>query len=173
MRPTIYKSFLIAVLSFTLFVTSANAYIFHPFYVSVTEMTFNSKTKSIEISCKMFAEDMEDVLKQNYKTGVDLSNNKQQSQNNKMVNDYIVKHLALNIDSKPVNYKFIGFEKDKESVYCYLEVLDVPAIKKLAVNNSILYDYKKEQINIVHVIINGNRTSTKLDYPKNQANFSF
>jgi hypothetical protein len=84
-----------------------------------------------------------------------------------------VKHFSINIDSKPANFKFVGFEKDKESVYCYLEVVNVPAIKKLSVSNSILYDFNKEQMNIIHVINNGNRESTKLDYPKNQANFSF
>jgi hypothetical protein len=136
-------------------------------------MTYNAKTKSIEISCKMFAEDVEDVLKQNYKIKVDLSNDKQQAQNNNLMNDYIVKHFSINIDSKPANFKFVGFEKDKESVYCYLEVVNVPAIKKLSVTNSILYDFNKEQMNIIHVINNGNRESTKLDYPKNQASFSF
>ena len=157
----------------TLFFTSANAYAFHPFYVSVTEMNYNAKTKSFEVSCKMFAEDIENVLKQNYKINVDLSNDKLVSQNNNLVNDYMLKHLAFTIDSKPVTFKFVGFEKDKESVYCYLEVLNVPAIKKIAITNSILYDFKKEQLNIIHVMVNGKRESTKVDYPQSQASFSF
>jgi hypothetical protein len=169
----IYKIFLILILYVTVSLTPAKAFVFHPFYVSVTEMTYNGKAKSLEISCKMFAEDIEDILKQNYKANVNLSNDKQEAQNNRLMNDYLVKHFSLSIDSKPVNYRFIGFEKDKESVYCYLEVLNVPTIKKALVNNSILYDYKKEQINIVHFIINGNRQSTKLDNPKNLANFTF
>lgn len=136
-------------------------------------MNYNQKNRSVEISCKMFAEDIEDVLKQNYKTAVDLSDQKLLTQNNNLMHDYMAKHFALNIDAKPINFKFVGFEKDKESVYCYLEVLNVPGMKKLAVTNSILHDYKKEQINIIHVVVNGNRESTKLDYPKNVANFSF
>jgi hypothetical protein len=153
--------------------SSANAYKFHPFYVSVTEMNYNAKSSSFEISCKMFAEDIEDVLKQNYKTNVDLANEKLQSQNNNMMNDYLTKHLSFIIDSKPVNFKFVGYEKEKESVYCYLEVLNVPTIKKLAITNSILYDFRKEQINIIHVMVNGKRESTKVDYPESQVSFSF
>ncbi|MEJ7680236.1 MAG: DUF6702 family protein [Segetibacter sp.] len=64
-------------------------------------------------------------------------------------------------------------KKKVRSVYCYFEVLNVPAIRKLIVNNTILQDYKQEQINIMHVIVNGNRKSTKLDFPSNQASFSF
>jgi hypothetical protein len=173
MHSIVHKFLLFVSLSMVLFLTSANTYKFHPFYVSVTEMNYNEKSQSFEISCKMFAEDIEDVLKQNYKTAIDLSNNKLQSQNNRLMNDYMTKHISFNINAKPLNFKFLGFEKDKESIYCYLEVLNVPAIKKLSVTNSILQDFKKEQINIIHVLVNGKRESTKIDYPQNQANFSF
>lgn len=173
MTSTIYKSFFTSFFCVLSVFVSATAYKFHPFYVSVTEINYNAKTRSLEISCKMFAEDVESVLQQNYKTNVDLSNEKQLTVNNRLMNDYMVKHLSLNVESKPVNYKFVGFEKDRESVYCYLEIPNISGIKKIGVNNSVLYDFKPEQINIVHVIVNGNRESTKLDYPKNQANFSF
>jgi hypothetical protein len=93
---------------------SSNATSFHPFYVSVTEMNYNAKSKSFEISCKMFAEDVEEVLKQNYKAAVDLESEKQQVQNNQMINDYLVKHLTFTFDSKPVTFRYVGFEKEKE-----------------------------------------------------------
>ena len=167
----ILRSFII--LTFYFVFTFVKSYALHPFYISVTEMSFNSKTKSLEISCKMFAEDLEDVLKQNYKVPVDLDNNKTQPQNNKLINDYILKHFSINIDSKNEVLKFVGSEKESESVYCYFEILHVPAVKNIIINNTILQDYKQEQINIMHVIVNGNRKSTKLDYPSNQASFSF
>lgn len=173
MKAAIYKSFLVIFLTIYLFIIPAPVYAAHPFYVSVTEMSLNTKTKSLEISCKMFAEDIEEVLKQNYKMPVDLGNDKMQAQNNKLINDYILKHLSINIDSKPAVLKFIGFEKESESIYCYLEVMNVPAIRKLIVNSSILQDYKQEQINIIHIIVDSNRKSTKLDFPATQASFSF
>ncbi len=164
---------LIIFLNIYLFFAPVNVYAYHPFYVSVTEMSLNSKTKSLEISCKMFAEDIEDVLKQNYKVPVDLSSDKMQLQNNKLINDYIQKHLSVKLDSKTAALQFVGFEKESESVYCYLEVVGVPAVKQVIVNDTILQDYKKEQINIIHVIVNGSRKSTKLDFPSNQASFNF
>lgn len=173
MKTILFKSILIFLLSIYLFFTPVHAYAYHPFYVSVTEMSLNAKTKSVEISCKMFAEDIEDVLKQNYKVPVDLGNDKMQVQNNKLINNYILQHFSVIIDSKSAPLKFVGFEKENESVYCYFEVLNVPALNKITVNNTILQDYKQEQINIMHVIVNGNRKSTKLDYPANQASFSF
>ena len=145
----------------------------HPFYVSVTEINHNAKDKALEISCKMFADDMEDILKQQYKTKVDLSNNQQAEQNNKLLVDYITKHLAFTADGKPVKLNYVGYEKESESVYVYLEGINLPSIKKLDVTNSILQDFNNTQINIMHVMVNGSRKSYKLDYPNKQASFSF
>ena len=97
MKASVYSGVVVIFLAVYLFFSPVRVYAYHPFYVSVTEMSLNSKTKSLEISCKMFAEDVEDVLKQNYKLPVDLSNAKLQDQNNKLINDYILKHFSINI----------------------------------------------------------------------------
>ena len=34
---------------------------FHPFYVSVTEINHNAENHTLEISCKMFGEDLEEI----------------------------------------------------------------------------------------------------------------
>ena len=49
----------------------------HPFYISVTEVAHNAKEKSLEVSCKIFADDMEAALSQQYKMQVDLASEKQ------------------------------------------------------------------------------------------------
>jgi hypothetical protein len=46
----------------------------HPLHVSVTEINHNAADKTLEISCKLFTDDFEKVLSQNYKTKVDLIN---------------------------------------------------------------------------------------------------
>ncbi len=145
----------------------------HPFYVSVTEIHHNQKEKSLEITCKVFIDDMEETLKNNYKTKVDLSNVSHQIINNKFINDYFTKHLTLSADGKPVRLNFVGFEKDSESVYCYFEVINVASVKKIDLNNSILQDFTDKQINIIHATVNGTRRSYKLDFPNKQVSFQF
>jgi hypothetical protein len=147
--------------------------IFHPFYVSVTEINHNPKEQTLEVSCKMFSEDLEDILKKNYKTAVDLTAQKQQPQNEKMIQDYISKHLAIQANGKALKLNFIGFEKEAESVYCYFETEKINGVKKLDVTDSILQDFSDKQINIIHVVVNNNRKSQKLDYPDKMASFSF
>ncbi len=146
---------------------------FHPFYVSVTEINHNPKEQTLEISCKMFSEDLEEILKKNYKTTIDLTAQKQQAQNEKLIQDYISKHLAIQANGKALKLNFIGFEKEAESVYCYFETEKINAIKKLDVTDSILQDFSDKQINIIHVMVNDNRKSQKLDYPDKLASFNF
>src|SRR5688572_22567360 len=132
MATLLYKWLFVSLLPMQLFsaAPAEKAAAYHPFYVSVTEVHHNPKDKALEISCKIFADDMEDVLKQNYKAKVDLTDAKQQAQNNQLVHDYIVKHLSITTDGKPAKLNYIGFEKESESVYCYFEVPGVAAVKK-------------------------------------------
>ena len=153
--------------------TATAAAVRHPFYVSVTEIHHNRETKALEITCKIFADDLEDILKKNYKTTVDLSAAAQKTQNDKLISDYFTRHLGLSADGKLLKLAFVGFEKDSESAYCYFEVLQLPALKSLKVSNSILQDLTAEQINIMHVSVNGTRKSYKLDYPHKDASFTF
>lgn len=152
---------------------STAAEVRHPFYVSVTEIAHNPQSKTLEITCKIFADDLEDILKKNYKTTVNLTSEAQHEQNNRLVSDYFTRHLALAADSKPVRLSFVGFEKESESAYCYFEVSGIAALKKLDVSNSILQDLTQEQINILHVTVNGSRKSYKLNFPHKQASFTF
>lgn len=145
----------------------------HPFYVSVTEVTQNTTDKSLEVSCKIFADDFEETLRLAYKTKLDINAAHEKATFDKLIPDYITKHLALVADGQPLKLSYVGYEKEKESVYCYFEVPGVGAVKNLQARNTLLHDFKNEQINIMHVTMNGERKSTKLDYPVSQAKFNF
>ncbi len=161
--------FLVFIVS-TSFVADKN---FHPFFVSVTEIQHNSKEKILEISCKIFTDDFEKTLRQNYKTHVDLINPSDKPAMNKLITDYIRKHLQIATDKKPLQLQFVGYEKDEEATWCYFQVNNISAIKKIDVTDNLLYEYKKEQINILHVIVNGKRRSTKLNNPEAKVSLAF
>jgi hypothetical protein len=146
---------------------------FHPFYISVTEINQNTKDKTLEISCKMFADDFEQILEKDYKTQLDISSDKDKANFDKLIPDYMSKHLSLKVDGKPVKLNYVGYEKDKESAYCYFQVDNITSLKRLDATNSILHDFNDTQINIMHVVVNGKRQSTKLDYPSTAASFTF
>lgn len=145
----------------------------HPLYVSVTEFTHNPKEGIIEISCKMFADDCESTLRQQSKVNVDITHPKDVKQLENIMNQYIQKRLQLKADGKPVVLQWVGYEKENESVWCYLQVNDIKTLKKLEVTNSLLYDQYNTQISIMHVTVGGNRKSIRINYPDKNAQFDF
>lgn len=145
----------------------------HPLHVSVTEINHNASDKTLEISCKLFTDDFEKVLAQNYKTKIDLINPTDRPAMEKIVNDYIHKHLSIKGDGKVLSFSALGFEKDNDAIYSYFQVDNMPSIKKIEVNNELMFDLFTDQINLMHVIVGGNRKSTKLNYPDKEAAFNY
>lgn len=152
----------------------ANRLAAHPLYVSVTEINHHLADKNLEISCKIFTDDFEKTLANIYHTKVDLSAPANKPLADKMVKEYIKSHLQLKLDGKPVTLEYIGFEKENEAVWSYFQVSNTAvAPKKIEVVNSILYESYDKQMNLMHVSVNGNRKSTRLNYPDKDAVFQF
>ena len=154
-------------------ITGSPTEVAHPFYVCVTEINHNVADKTLEISCKIFADDFEKVLTQKNKSVVSISHPKDKAALDKWINLYIRDHLSFKTDSKQANFNYLGFEKEDDAVYCYLQVDNISAVKKIDVVNTMLHDLNNNQINIMHVNVGGNRKSHKLDFPDSQAVFSF
>ncbi len=158
----LFKWFSIGVLALT-----------HPFFVSVTEVEHNARDKTLEISSKIFTDDLEAVLLKNYGTLVDFKKTNEKASQDKLVADYLKKHLVLKADGKPLNLDYVGFEEEREAIWVYCQVTGVATVKKLEMDISILHDYTNSQINLVHATVGGDRKSNKLDYPKRNVVFEW
>ncbi len=148
-------------------------FLVHPFYVSVTEVTHNSKTKRLEISCKIFFNDLEAALEKQGKTQLDILKPEQRDRIDLLLNDYLQQHLQLRINGKPVALKYLGYEIEQEAAWCYLEVLPVNRVKQIEIKNDILFSEHASQTNMLHLTVNGARKSTKLDNPESVFKVSF
>ena len=90
-----------------------------------------------------------------------------------LVDQYIQQHLKIKVDGKLMQMDFLGYEQNEDAIQSYFEIGDVATIKKIDVQDDILYEYKSEQISIIHVVVNGNRKSTKLVNPDSNFSLSF
>ena len=145
----------------------------HPLYVSVIEIEHNAKDKTLEVSCKIFTDDFEKTLRKTYNVHVDLLDPAKKDAMNKLVNDYVQKHLKIALEGKNATMRFIGYEQIEEGIYSYYQVNNVNAVKNISITDDILYEYKKEQMGLIHVTVNGNRKSSKLNNPDEKISFVF
>jgi hypothetical protein len=177
MMPLLYQSLLICYLIFASVKpsgnrTSENAER-HPLHLSSTELNYNPKTNSVEISCRIFTDDFEDLLGKKYKVKPDLSLAARHKEMDLLVNKYMASHLQLAANGKSLHLNYLGYENDKEAIVVYLESVKVIGLHKMETTSTILYDLFDDQINIFHVTFNGSRKSSKLTYPENKLLSSF
>ncbi len=145
----------------------------HPLHVSTTEMNFNAKEKSIEISCRIFTDDFERILAKNYKTKTDLSKAELHKAMDVLIKKYVETNLKIVLNGQPAKLSYVGFEIDQEATNVYLEIEKVSAIQSLSVTNSLLYDLFDDQMNILHVENKGVRKSARNNYPATKLEVKF
>jgi len=164
------KIFLLLILC-TYFTGSAG--IKHPLHVSTTEINFNQKDKTLEISCRIFTDDFESILAKLYKQKTDLSNPSMKAAMDDIVKKYLIAHLQIKANGKPVTLRYIGFEIDHEATNIYLEAEKVQTLKTIEITDTILYDLFEDQMSIVHIVKGQTRKSTKILYPDQKFSTNF
>lgn len=138
----------------------------HPYYLSLTEIEINSTEKEIKISCRMFTDDLENALKKLYEPGFDLKKTKDGEQAKQLIQPYILQHFSLWLGGEEIVPELIGYEFEDESTWCYLQAFYSSQNDKVVkISSTLLYDFIEKQTNMVHIIRDGNRQSTKLTYP--------
>lgn len=144
----------------------------HPFYLSVTEIKYNASKKSMEVSCKMFTNDLEDALKKTSGKSIDLINTSNKKEVESVLFAYIQKRLTISVNNKPVVLKCIGYEKEEEAIWTYMEIVNCDKPNTISIENKLLYDYLKEQMNIVHCEAGTFKESSKVVNPDSKISFT-
>lgn len=146
----------------------------HPFYVSITTVDYNKEAQRVEISCRIFYDDLETALKASGNAStVDLINPGKRSEMDSLIAHYLRRHLDLSVDGHLQTLRYLGYEVEDDVAWCYLEATEVASVQHIAIDNRVLLDHFTKQSNILHVTAYGNRKSTKLDNPEHRAVFDF
>jgi len=135
----------------------------HPFYVSVTDVNLNTKTNVLEISTKIFSDDLENGIFSNSKLKIDIIHPKNKEQANMLVASYLKKHFTVKVNNQLLPLKFIGYEINDAAVWCYLESEMINKISVLEIKNDVLIGLHPTQNNILNVKIGGKEENVKLD----------
>jgi hypothetical protein len=139
--------------------------VFHPIHVSTANIEFNKQDNKLEVICTIFTDDFEAALAKQFNARTDLNKADMHAAMEALIKKYIDLNLHIKTGDQPTKLSFLGFEINKESTDVYLESEVLPAVKKIVVDDSLLQNLFDDQINIVHIIVNGVRKSEKLDYP--------
>lgn len=133
----------------------------HPFHVSVCEIYHNPKTNSLEISMKIFIDDLELAIQKNGNENFRLINPEGDNTNNIHLKNYITKHFKIKIDSKSLNLGLVGYEIEDDAILCYFEGKKTKEIQEIEINNGIITEVYDDQVNLTHFQYNGEMKSLR------------
>ncbi len=142
------KSFLLSCFAILTLCLQASAPVNHKFYLSNTSIEFNAQTRAIEITSKIFTDDLEHAIEaQCYRYH---SLYPQSPEVFELVKKYIGEKLSLQVAGRNVVLNFIGYSVDNDMTTLFIEGNYFDP-NQVVVNNTILLDLYSDQQNIVEV----------------------
>jgi hypothetical protein len=145
----------------------------HPFFLSVTDLKYQAKDKSLEVSVRIFANDLEAALVQVEGKSVDLFHPKDKPSLEKLLERYLKATLLIKVNEQDLPLQYIGHEFESESCWIYLAGANCPLPKSLEVQNMILYNKFKTQSNIVQIEVGSEKKSARQSFPGVRFFFEF
>jgi hypothetical protein len=128
----------------------------HPFHSSIVSLEFNNNSRSIEITMRVFANDLEKTINQIYNSNIVIDNDDNMRDIDSLIFNYINKTIFLSINEKECDLSWIGKEFETDIVWLYLEILDLDKkIKKIISENRFLFSSFEDQLNIMNFYIHG------------------
>lgn len=159
------KKLILLLLSWFLVLSSFRTEDLHPYHLGSVEFNYNAKSATFEITGKFFLDDLENAINKKYGTTLHFQDDKFKPRMKEAIKNYFLEYIKFKVNNKMLKINFIGYEEDKESVNIYLESEPIKSPKKVETSVSALYNLYEDQMNIIHIIVNGDRKSQKLNYP--------
>lgn len=139
--------------------TAANA---HRFYVAIYQIDFVPQKKRVEITTRIFMDDLNDAVSKAYKKSTNIGTAKETPEDVTLLKKYLAQNFKLSINGKPKVYNYLSSEVESNVVICYLSIKEVSKISSLGVENSLLTEIHSEQQNIIQYNNNGKKQNLLL-----------
>ena len=124
----------------------------HKFYVSITQIDINARSHKMEISARIFSDDLEASVLAESGQKLRLGSGREHPKADSLLFDYLVACLNLNQDGKGLELNFIGQEVEADVTWIYLETsTGISLTKPVTIRNVILHERFPDQKNIVNL----------------------
>lgn len=146
----------------------------HAFHVSICDIEHNPESKALQISQRIFIDDLEAGLKAFHNLEmVDTYKPKDAHKLDSLMEGYFAKKLFISVDGSPKVFKYLGSELEGDARWAYLEVEGISNFKEAEVSNLILLEAFDDQENIVHFKANGKLRSYRLNKHEKAVTFQY
>lgn len=126
----------------------------HKFYIAIYKIDFNPSKKRIEITTRIFSEDLNTAISKKYNRKSTINSDTETPEDIEFLKKYLSEKIILKVNGKPKPMRFLSKEVDENVLICYFNCDDVSKITTFEITNATLTELFEEQQNIVQLSIN-------------------
>jgi hypothetical protein len=131
---------------------SLSAFTFHKFYMGIFQVNYVSEKKMIQITSRIFIDDLNNGLEKKYHKKTFVGTEKETQADLDLLKKYLAENFSIKINGQPKSITFLSKEVESGDVLvCYSRIKDIDKFKTIEIFNSVLADWNAEQQNITHV----------------------
>lgn len=145
----------------------------HKFYVAVFQMDHVPEKKVLQVTSRVFMDDLEAALNKKYNLKFYLGTNREIKDADEYIKKYFLEKMQVKVNGAAKPITFIGREVEDDIFICYYKIPAEGKIKTLEVKNTTLFEQFRDQQNIIHTNINRNKKSILLTNDDQQGTLEF
>jgi hypothetical protein len=139
-----------------------SSFTMHKFYVGMFQMKFVPAKKELQITTRVFVDDLNVALEKKYKRKTFVGEPEETKEDELLMQKYLAEKFKLKVNGQSKNFNFLSKEMENNVVICYLKIKEISKITSLEVENSTLMEIYPEQQNIIQFDNNGQKNSLLL-----------
>ena len=151
------NKFKIGLLVFCFIICSS--FVLHKFYVSVTQIDYLPNKKRIEITSRIFIDDLEKALNKKHQKKLNITSSNELPEAEEWIKTYIKEKIKVSINKKPQVIEYLAKEVEGDVLIIYTKIAISKKINTFEIYNALLTETFQDQQNIVHTNINSNKKS--------------
>ena len=154
------NKFKIGLLLFCFIICSS--FVLHKFYVSVTQIDYVPNKKRVEITSRIFIDDLEKALTKKYQKKPNITSSNELPEAEEWIKTYIKEKIKVSINKKPQVIEYLAKEVEGDVLIIYTKIAISKKINTFDIYNALLTEVYTDQQNIVHINVNSNKKSILL-----------
>ncbi len=145
----------------------------HEYYVAVFQVEHSPAKKRLQITARVFIDDLDAELSKKYNKKFYLCTPKEIKEADDYLKQYFAANFKVKVNGSVKPLKFLGRETEDNTLICYLTAEAKGKITSLDIKNTFLFETHPEQQNIINTKINSNKKSLLLtnDTPEGRLQF--
>lgn len=131
----------------------------HDFHVGIAEVSYNERTKSLEVVHTYMSHDVDALLGNLYGRQFDLSDPDDQA----VFRQYVEKQFWISGAGKRIPLNWVGMTADAENITVFQEAPATPLSQATTIHNAVMSDFLADEINTVNIREGGTTRTLTFD----------